>query len=120
MMLIQTPESLDLVLEFDSKFKRENFLRLIESFFTNSNSGKSDISKYREDNYMENNETSSVIISSDDNSLIQNRTGTKRKVKLVAVNTRNELLNEAETKERRQEKLDQFFREAYALSFGVK
>ena len=33
---------------------------------------------------------------------------------------REELLARAETKERRQRKLEHFFREAYTLTFGIK
>ena len=120
MVLIQVPESFDLVLEFNSELIRENFLRWIDNFFTNSNQTKLKIEANDEKKSPDKNETSSVAISSDDTISMQGQITPKRKVKLLSVYTRNEILKEAETKERRQEKLDHFFREAYALTFGVK
>ena len=119
MALIEVPENFDLVLEFASELSRENFLRWIDAFFT-----KSDLKTPFEDKVdkvEEKNESSLITISSDDTNLLQEKVSlAKRKLKLVSYATRNEILKEAETKERRQEKLDQFFREAYALTFGVK
>ena len=119
MALIEVPENFDLVLEFASELSRENFLRWIDAFFT-----KSDPKTPFEDKVNkveEKNESSLITISSDDTNLLHEKVLlAKRKLKLISYATRNEILKEAETKERRQEKLDQFFREAYALTFGVK
>ena len=114
------PENFDLVLEFHSEYSRENFLRWIDAFFT-----KSDLKTPLADKVNkveEKNESSLITISSsDDTNLLQEKVLlAKRKLKLISYATRNEILKDAETKERRQEKLDQFFREAYALTFGVK
>merc|ERR1711963_367611 len=66
------------------------------------------------------NESSLVTISSDDTINNKGTCSSKHKIKLISFPTRNEILKEAQTKERRQEKLDHFFREAYGLSFGAK
>ena len=66
------------------------------------------------------NESSLVTISSEDTIPVRSKGSTKNKIKLVSYPTKNEILKQAETKERRQEKLDHFFREAYGLTFGVK
>ena len=116
--LVEIPENFDLVLEFSSEFSRENFLRWLDSFFISTktedsiNEDKEQIPSY------DKNESSLVTISSDDT--IRSKGSTKNKIKLVSYPTKNEILKQAETKERRQEKLDHFFREAYGLTFGVK
>ena len=121
MVLIQVPESFDLVLEFNSELSRENFLQWIDTFFTNSNPKKSNSEGNDENNNAEKNESSSMAISSSDDTIsMQGQIPPKRKVKLLSAYTRSEILKEAETKERRQEKLDHFFREAgYVASCGL-
>lgn len=46
-------------------------------------------------------------------------TSHKKHITIVHIN-RDIMLAKAETKERRQKKLEQFFREAYALTFGLR
>ena len=114
------PENFDLVLEFNSEYIRENFLRWLDTYFTST---KTEESKSQEDENMhhpDNNESSLVTITSDDTITSKGIGSSRCKIKLVSFPTRNEILKEAETKERRQEKLDHFFREAYSLSFGAK
>ena len=119
LILIEVPENFDLVLEFASELSRENFLRWIDAFFTKSDPKTPFDDKVNK--IEEKNESSLITISSDDTNLLHEKVLlAKRKLKLISYATRNEILKEAETKERRQEKLDQFFREAYALTFGVK
>ena len=118
--LIEVPENFDLVLEFHSEYSRENFLRWLDTYFTST---KTDESKSQENENMhhpDNNESSLVTITSDDTISGKGTGSSRRKIKLVSYPNKNEILKEAETKERRQEKLDHFFREAYSLSFGAK
>lgn len=46
--------------------------------------------------------------------------GTHKKHLTIVHTNRDIMLAKAETKERRQKKLEQFFREAYALTFGLR
>ena len=110
------------MIEFVSELSREHFLRWIDSFFTKTDSIESNSEANNDNRYVDNNDNSLITITSDDTLPIQGQKlpKQKRKIKLVSCSTKNEILKEAETKERRQEKLDQFFREAYALTFGIK
>ena len=114
------PENFDLVLEFNSQLSRENFIRWVDAFFTKPNINDSNLATNEDNKFVENNESSLITISSDDTLSIPGQKIIKRKMKLISFPTKLEILKEAETKERRQEKLDHFFREAYALTFGVK
>ena len=118
--LIEVPENFDLVLEFHSEYSRENFLRWLDTYFTSTKSDESKGQQNESMHHPDNNETSLVTITSDDTITNKETGSSKRKIKLVSYPTKNEILREAETKERRQEKLDHFFREAYSLSFGAK
>ena len=114
------PENFDLVLEFNSELGRENFIRWVDAFFTKLDTNESNCAANEENKSVENNESSLITISSDDTISTPGQKTIKRKMKLISYPTKFEILKEAETKERRQEKLDHFFREAYALTFGVK
>ena len=118
--LIEVPENFDLVLEFSSEYGRENLLRWLDTFFTSMNTEESNNAEKGEILESDKNESSLVTISSDDTINNKKTCSSKHKIKLISFPTKNELLKEAETKERRQEKLDGFFREAYSLSFGAK
>jgi dual oxidase len=79
MLLIKSPSSYDMVLEFDSEPSRRRFLTRLEKWAA----------------------------------------GLRKSVEMAAV-YRTEMLQAAETEERRQRKLETFFREAYGLTFGVR
>ena len=114
------PENFDLVLEFGSELSRENLLRWLDTFFTNIHSDYSNNQDKENISSSDKNESSLITISSDDTFANKGTISSKHKIKLVSFPTKSEILKEAETKERRQEKLDHFFREAYGLSFGAK
>lgn len=118
--LIEVPENFDLVLEFSSEYSRENLLRWLDTFYSSINTEESNNAEKGEILERDKNESSLVTISSDDTINDKGTCSSKHKIKLISFPTKNELLKEAETKERRQEKLDGFFREAYSLSFGAK
>ena len=118
--LIEVPENFDLVLEFSSEYGRENILRWLDTFFTSINTEESNNAEKGDIQEPDKNESSLVTISSDDTINNKGTCSSKRKIKLISFPTKNEILKEAQTKERRQEKLDHFFREAYGLSFGAK
>ena len=114
------PENFDLVLEFNSELSRDHFIHWIDEFFTKPNTQESKSTENDDGKCMEKNESSLITVSSDDTILGQGTSNAKRKLKLISYPTKFEILKKAETKERRQEKLDHFFREAYALTFGIK
>ena len=107
-------------MEFNSELSRENFIRWVDAVFTKPNTNESNSSANEDNKSVENNDSSLITISSDDTISTPDQKILKRKIKLISFSTKFEILKEAETKERRQEKLDHFFREAYALTFGVK
>ena len=118
--LIEVPENFDLVLEFSSEYGRENLLRWLDTFFTSMNTEESNNAEKGDIMEPDKNESSLVTISSDDTINNKGTCSSKHKIKLISFPNKNEILKEAQTKERRQEKLDHFFREAYGLSFGAK
>lgn len=100
MILIKIPQSYDLVLEFVSEPARKRFLVKLESYFTSSSGA------------INNNNSSS-------NNNSNNQSSGVRSIETVSV-YKSAMLASAETKERRQKRLEHFFREAYALTFGLK
>ena len=79
MLLINSPETHDLVLEFDNTSDRKRFLVKLEAFLA----------------------------------------GFTKNLEVNAISKETLLVN-AETKERREKRLEHFFREAYAITFGLK
>ena len=108
------------MLEFNSELSREHFIRWIDEFFTKPNKQEPNSTENGDEKCVEKNESSLITVSSDDTILGQDKNTVKRKLKLISYPSKFEILKEAETKERRQEKLGHFFREAYALTFGIK
>lgn len=102
LILIHVPKDHDLVLEFDSVTERRKFTNKIEAFL---NSHKKHL----------------IIIQ------VTKVIHPARQFRLLSSNPltqlqapRELLLAKAETRERRQKRLEHFFREAYALTFGLK
>lgn len=121
---MKVPESFDLILEFESNTSREHFIQWIEDYFASaSSSAKQNSPPLGNDETARssmNEEDISLPLTSESNSTWQQcQLPKKRTVKILSGLTAD-ILKDAETKERRQEKLDRFFREAYALSFGLK
>ena len=79
MILIKTPRSYDLVLEFESDHSRKKFVLKLETVFASL----------------------------------------RKTVDIISM-SKAEMLVKAETKESRQNRLEHFFREAYALTFGLR
>ena len=107
-----------MVLEFRSESNRESFLQWIENYITNLDKTTTNIEVAAYCDEKKSAEDSSIPFSIDSNSTLAQTSG-KRKIKLISASF-SEILKDAETKDRRREKLEHFFREAYALTFGLK
>ena len=116
--MVQIPESFDLVLELKSESNRESFLQWIENYFINLDNTTTSVEVAAGCDEKKSVEDSSIPFSIDSSSTHAQTSG-KIKIKFISASF-SEILKDAETKDRRREKLDRFFREAYALTFGLK
>ena len=100
MVLLKVPRSHDLVLEFESEPARRRFLTKLEAFADGLRKALEMTPVYKYGTFR--NLLHSFVFG---------------KLKCFC---RSEMLAAAETKERRTKRLEGFFREAYALTFGLK